>query len=441
MEFVFQIGLVFFLVLLNGYFVASEFALVAVRRTRVDELARKGNVTAKVLQGALKNLDNYISATQLGITISSLALGWLGEPAIAHAIEPLFTFLPQDGVVVTSHIFATIIAFSIITFLHIVLGELAPKSIALQRAEATSLIIVTPLVIFTKVFRPFIWVLNGAGQLVLKMIGLHGPSGHQLVHSEEEIRMLLSQSALEGAIPSKEVEMVYNVFQLGDTPVKYVMVPRTDVLAFNVAASLKDIVARIERHPHSRFPVYENTIDTVIGFVHVKDIYRELLRKGEAMKLSQLDITRTIISVPEVKKIDAVLQDMRKKRIHLAVVNDEYGGTSGIVTLEDIMESLVGEIEDEFEESVVNIAKQKDGSYIVSGHTLIADFQEKFHLPLKGQGYTTIGGLVFGLLGHEPRIGDTVEIGNLTLKIEEIEGKRIKTLKLQKTKKQLKKTT
>lgn len=435
MEFVFQLGIVLLLVFLNGYFVASEFALVAVRRTRVDELARKGNITAKVLQGALNNLDNYISATQLGITVASLALGWIGEPAIAHAIEPLLTFLPSQAALLTSHTLATIIAFTIITFLHIVLGELAPKSMALQRAEATSLIVITPLIIFTKVFRPFIWVLNGAGQLVLRLFGLHAPSGHQLVHSEEEIRMLLSQSAQEGAIPSKEVEMVYNVFQMGDTPVKYVMIPRTDILAFNIATPLAEVVRKIERHPHSRFPVYENNIDTIIGFVHVKDIYRELMQKNESAKLSDLSITRTIISVPEVKKIDKVLVDMRKKRIHIAVVNDEYGGTSGIVTLEDIIESLVGEIEDEFEEDIFNITKKKDGSYAIRGHTLITDFKQKFKMPLKGQGYTTIGGLVFGLLGHEPRIGDTVQISNLILKIEAIDGKRIKLIKLLKAKK------
>lgn len=439
MEFLFQLGLVLLLVLLNGYFVASEFALVAVRKTRIDELTRKGNVRARVLQKALHNLDSYISATQLGITLASLALGWAGEPAIAHFLNPFFTFLPSDAAFFTSHTLSAIVAFSIITFLHIVLGELTPKSVALQRSETVALLVITPLLVFMKVFWPFIWFLNNAGQLVLKVFKLPMPSTRQLVHSEEEVRMILSQSALEGVIPSKEVEMVYNVFQLGDTPVKYVMIPRTDILAFNIAMSLKDIIKRIEKYPHSRFPVYENTIDSIIGFVHVKDIYRELLKSGESMKLSQLDITRAIISVPEVKKIDAVLQDMRRKRIHIAVVNDEYGGTSGIVTLEDIIESLVGEIEDEFEESGTNIFKRKDGSYTIAGHTLIADFQEKFRLPLRGQGYTTIGGLVFGLLGHEPRIGDTVEISNLVLKVEEIEGKRIKALKLQKKAKQRKK--
>lgn len=432
MEIVFQIGLVLFLVLLNGYFVASEFALVAVRKTRIEELAKKGNSTAKTLQGALDHLDNYISATQLGITLASLALGWVGEPAIAHAIEPLLSFIPHEAAFLTAHTISVIIAFTIITFLHIVLGELAPKSVALQRAEKISLLIITPLIIFTRVFKPFIWLLNGAGQLVLKLFGVDAPSGHQLVHSEEEIRMLLSQSAIGGAIPSKEVEMVYNVFQLGDTEIQNVMVSRRDMLAFNIVTPLKDIVSRIEKHPHSRFPVYESSIDNIIGFIHVKDVYRELLKGEENQKLAKLNIIRTILTVPEQKKIDAVLQDMRKKRIHIAVVTDEFGGTAGLVTLEDLMESLVGEIEDEFEETRFNIGKQDDGSYLIKGHTLITSFQEKFPFPIKGQGYTTIGGFVFGLLGHEPRIGDRIEIGKFQLTIEEIEGKRITTLRLNK---------
>jgi putative hemolysin len=435
MEFFFQIGLVFLLVLLNGYFVASEFALVAVRKTRVEELAKKGNVTAKILSKALQDLDSYISATQLGITLASLALGWIGEPALAHFIEPWLTFLPSDAAFITAHTLAVTIAFTIITFLHIVLGELAPKTVALQRAEATALIIITPLVLLTRIFRPFIWILNSAGQLVLKLFGLHAPSGHQLVHSEEEIKMILTQSREGGAIPPREAEMMQNVFQLGEIPVKSVMVPRTDIVAFPVATRLGEIIKKIENHPHSRFPIYENSVDTIIGFIHVKDIYREMLRKGEQIRLAQLDIVRKIISVPEGKKIDAVLQDMRKKRIHLAIVNDEFGGTSGVVTLEDIIESLVGEIEDEFDQPLKEIIRQKDGSYLIEGHTLISTVMEKFHLPVKGQGYTTIGGLVFGLIGHEPRIGDVVQIGNLTFEVKMTEGKRIKSVLLRRSKK------
>lgn len=435
MEIVPQLILVLFLVFLNGFFVASEFALVAVRKTRIDELARKGNKAAALVQKSLIDLETYISATQLGITLASLSLGWVGEPVIANFLEPYFAFLPDDAAFITAHTVAVAIAFSIITFLHIVFGELAPKSIALQRSEITSLFIIAPLIFFTRLFKPFIFVLNGAGILVLKSFGFTGPAGHQLVHSEEELKMLLSQSGQEGAIDQEEVEMVYNVFKLGDIPVKQIMVPRTDVVAFNVTRPLKEVVREIEKNLHSRFPVYEHSIDTVIGFVHVKDIYKEILSSDGTKRLSQTDLVRKIISVPETKRADEVLLDMRRKRVHLAVVSDEYGGTSGIVTLEDIIESLVGEIQDEFEQPAHSIQKQPDGSFLVDGLTPIDRVQEKFSLPMRGQGYTTIGGLVFGLLGREPQVGDEVQIGTIVFRIEEMDKKRIKTMRLKKEKK------
>jgi putative hemolysin len=349
MEFIFQISIILLLVLLNGYFVASEFSLVAVRRTRVEELSRKGNRTAKLLKNALNELDTYISATQLGITLASLALGWIGEPAIAHFIEPYFSFLSETAAFLTAHTVAMIVGFSLITFLHIVLGELAPKSFALQRPEIVSLIIITPLILFSKVFSPFIWLLNTAGQLVLKLFGLHEPNKKHSVYSEQEVRMILQQSSENGEIPVKEVEMVYNVFQLGDVPVKRVMVPRRSTLAFSSSTLLKDVIKKIEKHPHSRFPVYKNSIDGITGFIHIKDVYRALLKQGEDVSLSQAKITRKGITITETKKIGALLTEMRKKRIHLAVVKDEKRRTVGVVTLEDIIESVVGEIEDEFD--------------------------------------------------------------------------------------------
>lgn len=337
MESILQILLVLGLVALNAYFVAAEFALVSVRKTRVDELARKGSKRAKVLQKALRHLDDYISATQVGITLASLALGWVGEPAIAHFFS------------IASPTIAFIIAFSIITFLHIVLGELVPKSIAIQRSEKTALLVIAPLVLFSKIFRPFIWFLNRSGHLFLSLFGMSAPSGHQLVHSEEEIRMLLSQSALEGVIPTREVEMVNKVFLLGDTPVKLVMVPRKEMLAFNKSTPAQSVIKEIEENLHSRFPVYKDSIDSIIGFIHVKDLYRELLAHKENVPLSRLRIVRPIINLAETRKIDTVLHEMRKKRIHIAVVKNENGRVIGVVTLEDIVESLVGEIEDEFE--------------------------------------------------------------------------------------------
>lgn len=366
MEIIPQLALIIFLVLLNGFFVASEFALVGVRKTRIDELAKKDNKSAKLVQKALNHLDTYISATQLGITLASLALGWVGEPFLAHFFEPFFDeFLPANLAFISSHGLAFAIAFSIITFLHIVLGELAPKSIALQKAEKTSLWVIRPLLIFTTAFKPFIYVLNGAGILVLKIIGFKAPSGHQLVHSEEEIKMILAQSAEEGAIEKQEAEMVYSVLKLGDTPVRKVMIPKSRVIAFEKDTSLKHMIKIFQKNPHSRFPIYEDDIDHILGFIHVKDVYKNLfsqnkfesfrevylnfLFKNRERKLSKMGIIREVPKISENKKIDDAMILLREKRVHMAIVKDENNKTSGIVTLEDLVESLVGDIHDEFE--------------------------------------------------------------------------------------------
>lgn len=368
MEIIPQLALVFILVFLNGFFVASEFALVAVRKTRINELVKNGNKSARLVQKAIKNLDTYISATQLGITLASLGLGWLGEPVIAKFLEPyLEIFLSEQIAFVSAHGVAIAIAFSLITFLHIVLGELAPKSIALQKAEITSLWIIRPLSLFTAIFKPFIWILNGAGILVLKLIGFKAPSGHQLVHSEEEIKMILAQSAEEGAIEKEEAEMVYRVLKLADLPVREIMIPRTKIIAFSIETPLKSVIKTAEENLHSRFPVYKDSIDNIVGFIHIKEIYKyalsdtkqkivenlykTLLRKESKTRISKTRLIRKILTVSQAQEIDEVLLEMRSRRVHIAVVNDEFGGTAGIVTLEDILETLVGEIHDEFEKS------------------------------------------------------------------------------------------
>lgn len=368
MEIIFQLGLVILLVLLNGYFVASEFALVAVRKTRIDELVKQGNKPARLVQKSIAHLDTFISATQLGITLASLALGWIGEPTIAHFLEPILAnYLPENATFVSAHAISIAIAFASITFLHIVLGELAPKTIALQKAEVTSLLIIAPLALFTTIFKPFIWILNGAGNLVLKIVGFSAPSGHQLVHSEEEIKMILAQSAEEGALEKEEVNMVYSVLKLGDISVKKIMIPRTKIIAFEKETPLSKIIKITQKYPHSRFPVYRNTIDSVIGFVHIKDIYMNLVsdekthfvrdiyqsflrRKGEKT-LSDLKIIRKIPHTKENMRIDDVLILLRNRRVHIAVVEDEHGKTAGLAALEDVVENLVGEIKDEFDET------------------------------------------------------------------------------------------
>ncbi|MBP6045335.1 MAG: hemolysin family protein [Microgenomates group bacterium] len=366
MEFIFQFGLVLLLVFLNGFFVASEFALVAVRKTRIDVLVKKGNKPAKLVQKSIAQLDTFISATQLGITLASLALGWIGEPAIARFIEPaLHNILPQGAAVITSHSVAFVIAFTIITFLHIVLGELAPKTIALKKAETTSLFIIAPLTLFATVFKPFIWVLNEVGNLVLRLVGFSAPSGRQLVHSEEEIKIILAQSVAEGALEKNEVEMVYSVLKLGDTPVSKVMIPKSKIIAFEKKITIAKILKTTQSYQHSRFPIYENTMDNIVGFVHIKDIYAHLIsdKKGASTKeihdvflkaqgertLAQIKIIRSIPRVKEVDRIDDVLVLLRAKRVHIAVVVGEDGATSGLVALEDIVEKLVGEIKDEFD--------------------------------------------------------------------------------------------
>ncbi|OGK25445.1 hypothetical protein A3A46_00700 [Candidatus Roizmanbacteria bacterium RIFCSPLOWO2_01_FULL_37_13] len=428
---IFQFLLVIFLVLLNGFFVASEFALVAIRKTRIEELVKKGNASAKLVLQAVNNLESYISATQLGITLASLALGWIGEPAIARFLETFFSFLPHDAAFLTAHTLAVIIAFSLITFLHIVLGELAPKTIALQSAEKTSLVVIFPLMIFTRIFKPFIWILNGAGSLVLKLFGFSAPSGHQLVHSEEEIKMILAQSAEGGELDKREVEMIHKVLELGDIPTRNIMLPRTEIKAIAADITIKELKKLVRKDNLSRYPVYKGTIDTIIGYLHEKDLNNFRTDKND-MSLLESGLVRDIINVPEVQRIDDVLQAMRKRRVHLAIVNDEYGGTLGIVTLEDILENIVGEIYDEFDKTESTIRKQSDGTYIVDGLVPLQVIQQKFKVPIKGQGYITIGGVVFGLLGKEPKLGDTIQIGSLQLKVKEIEKKRIKTLILSK---------
>lgn len=431
MEPLLQLFFVFLLLLLNAFFVASEFALVSLRKTRIDELVRKGNKTAVLLQKSLSNLDNFISATQLGITFASLALGWIGEPTFARIIESAFSFLPKDVTAVSARTVSLLLAFTIITFLHIVIGEIVPKTIALQRSEKVSMFVIEPLRIFSWVFMPFIIALQYTANSIIRIFGVIPLVGVSSVHSEEEIKMILDQSGKRGAIPQKEIEMVHNVFKLGDIPINHIMVPRPDIIAFKSDARFSDVIKKIKLYSFSRFPVYADSIDTVIGFVHVKDIYRSLIKGTTESKLSNLHIIRDILTVPETKKADAVLADMRRKRIHLALISDEYGGTSGMVTLEDILEGLVGEIEDEFDKPQQEIKKVAVNTYLIDGRISIDNVREYFNFPLRGQGYATLGGLVFGLLGREPKLGDSIEISTLSFKIEEMDGKRIKTIRLE----------
>lgn len=430
MDVVSQIILLIFLILLNAFFVASEFVLIALRKTQVEELVKKGSPFARYLLIAVDHLDNYISATQLGVTMVSLILGVVGEMTVAQKLAGLFSFMPTGPAAVFTHAVSFIIAFLLITYLQIVIGELVPKAIALQKTEFTALIVIAPLTLFAKIFSPFIKILNKSARFVLLAIRLHPTSSHQLNYSIDEIKMILDEFRQSGILPKGEVEMAQNVFKLQDIPTKQIMIPRTDIVAYEETTTFKSVLKHTNSNGFSRFPVYSRTIDNIVGFIHIKDVYRAILANEGDKRLSKSSKIRKILVVPENKKADEVLLDMRRKHIHLAVVDDEYGGTAGIVSLEDIIESLVGEIQDEFDKPIKEIRREIDGSFLIDGRASLEAVQKRFPIPVKGLGYSSIGGLVFGLLGREPRVGDKVQLSNITFTVEEIEGKRVRTIRL-----------
>src|SRR3989338_7921841 len=430
MEFISQIILVAVLILINGFFAASEYAIVAVRKTRIDELVKRGDSTARLLQKALEKREDYISATQLGTTMVSLILGWVGEPIIAGIFSSIFSFLPNGAGSLLSHSFSIVSAFLLLTFLSIIMGELVPKTIAIQRAEIVSLILIAPLTLFAKIFKPFVFFLNKSANAVLRLIGLETPFDTRLVYTKEELKIILNQIGQSGIVNKEEVRILENALKLADKQIRWMMTPRSAVLAINGNLAISQIGSNLDQR-YSRFPVYKDSLDNIIGFIHVKDVYRLVKTPEKNKKIIQTDILRKVISIPEIKKANEVLFDMRKKHVHLAVAYDEYGIMVGIVTLEDIIESLVGDIQDEFDKPISFIQPNSDGSYSVDGNTPLEIIQKRFHLSLIGQSYTTVGGLIFGLLGREPHTADKISIGHLTFKIESVGGKRIKKLLLQ----------
>jgi putative hemolysin len=428
------IGLVavILLVLLNGFFVATEFALVAVRRSRIEQLVAEGNRVAQAVKGALDHLDTYIAATQLGITMASLALGWLGEPALAHLIEPLLVaILPGDWVLAGSHTVAIIVSFVIITALHIVLGELAPKGLALQRPEATALIVTVPLSIFLKIFKPFIFVLNGTGNLVLRLMGLPPSSGEENIHSVEELRYLVSSSRKAGLLESTEEEIVTRALNLGDMTAHSLMVPRTEMVSVPVDISREGLIDLVGREHHVRFPVYEDNNDNIVGIIHLTDVHAwELSQPDEPFSIR--GAMREPLFIPESAKADRLLSQMRAGRTHTAIVVDEYGGVAGMVTLQDLIERIVGDIPEIDEESHPNIESLPDGSARVDGLTPLADLEAQFALKLDNVEAETVGCYVLERLGHIPDVGEVLDIPPYKLEVTEMDGPRVAEIVLSK---------
>jgi len=423
---VLRLSLAMVLVFANGFFVAAEFALVGARRTRIDALARAGNRRAKLARSVIHRLDHYISGTQLGITLASLGLGWVGESTIATMIAGLFAGLPAPWDVLSTHAVAGTIAFAFITVLHIVLGELAPKSLALLFPETVSLWTSGPLIVFSRIFTPFIIFLNGAANLLLKMVGLRAPTELERVHRPEEIEMLLTQTYEHGLLREEPVEMIRGVFHLSETRASEVMTPRTDVRAIAVDTSLEDAATFILEEGHSRYPVYEESVDRILGIVLARDVWRTQVLGGGELR----DIVREVPFVPDTKTIEHLLREMQQESAQLAVVIDEFGGTAGIVTIEDLVEEIVGEIADELDEEREGLEERADGSVLVEGGFSISDLNERYDLRLPDEDYTTVGGFVLGRLGRIARVGDRMAIRGGQLRVLKMEGRRVGRLEL-----------
>ena len=396
------------LVLANGFFVAAEFAIVKVRSSQIELRAQTGSRAARMAQMLITHLDEYLSATQLGITLASLGLGWVGEPIVARLVEGVMAMLGFAPDPVLAHRIALPVAFVVITFLHIVFGELAPKSLAIRRSESTALAIAYPLRFFYVLLKPAIVALNFVANKVLRLFGIEPISESEHYHSGEELRLLLEQGREGGTIEEAEHQLIENVFEFGDTIVKEVMIPRTDIVALDIAEPPLKLIKKVVEEGYTRMPVYDGSIDNIIGVVYSKDLIT-LLQHHNLIIL--LDLLRPVFFVPETKLISELLREFQRRKIQMAIVLDEFGGTDGLVTMEDILEELVGEIQDEYDEEPVAIEQIGDGAYIVSASMTISDVNDViagFVLP-EGEDYTTIGGLVTKWFGRIPEDNESFE--------------------------------
>lgn len=418
-----NILLVFFLVFLNGFFVATEFAMVKVRKSRIETLIIQGDKRAKRTLIVVKDLNSYLSACQLGITLASLGLGWVGEPAILRLLMPIFNLfnLPSS----LEHSIAFIIAFSIITGCHIVFGELVPKSLAIISPEKIALSTAFPLIFFYKLTYPVMWIFNHSTNWILKVFGLSQVDEHESVHTDEEIKLLVEESYNHGLVDKTELTLVDNIFDFSDKTVKEIMVPRTDITNIFIEDAFDDIIDFTLKEQLTRYPVCKENKDNVIGFIHIKDLYKQ---KIEGSNQEIKNIIREIKLVPESMLISDLLKIFKKDKVQVALVIDEYGGTSGLVTIEDILEEIVGEIQDEFDEEEDSIIKCEDNSYIVDGKVLIEDITEFLYIDIENEHIDTIGGWAYAQLDSYPKVNDKFTYKNYEFTILKCNRKRINKL-------------
>lgn len=423
----FDIIITLVLVLFNGFFVAAEFAIVKVRASQLEMEASKGNNMAKLAKKIVTNLDGYLAATQLGVTLASLGLGWIGEPVVSKMIISLMHSIGINVSPETAHSIALPVAFIIITILHIVFGELAPKSIAIQRSEKTTLAISYPLQFFFVVFRPFIWVLNGIANLLLKAIGIANTHGAEL-HTSDELKYLVNQGGETGTLEKSESDLIINAFDFGERTVNEIMVVRSNISAVDMALPTEEIIDKMIAEGYSRTPVYENRFDNIVGILYLKDILLKL-RRNEPIDIRSL--LKKVIYTVEKKQIGKLLREFQQKRIQMAVVIDEYGNVSGLVTMEDVLEELVGEIQDEYDNEKPVVRKTSSNIYAVQATASIVDINK--YLPRKfprNNNYQTLSGLLQHDLNRIPNVGEKVVVNDYDITVKAIENNSVALVEL-----------
>lgn len=419
------------LVLLNGFFVATEFAIVRVRSTRIKELMDDGSTTARYAYEVITHLDAYLSATQLGITLASLGLGWIGEPLVAHRIVvPIFIYFGWNAPHVVT-VVSLVIAFLVITFLHIVYGEQAPKWLSIQRAERVALWVAGPMKAFYWLFKPFILLLNGAAKAALKPFGISTDAAHDPAHSEEELRMIITASGMDhgGTLRETQAELLGNVFNFGHRLARQIMIHRTEIQVLDLEDSLEANVRLAQENGHSRFPVIQGDIDSVIGFVHTKDLFALYQRTPQGDIHS---ILREVLLVPETIRVDLLLRQLQKNRQHMAVMVDEYGGTAGLMTVADLLEELVGDLPDEFEAAEDEwVIPLNEHTWSVDGRLPLADLVDTIEREIScEESCDTVGGYVFWAFGRIPEAGDVMEKDGITLRVLAMDGRRVSRVEL-----------
>lgn len=412
-----------FLVLLNGFFVLSEFAIVKVRRSKLEELAKNGKANAELALKMSNSLDTYLSATQLGITLSSLALGWIGEPALARLLEHPFTAIFGDNPTLL-HSISFIVAFTIITLFHVVWGELIPKSIAIAKAEQAALLVARPLYWFWVVFYPLIRFFDILASFFLKRMGIQPTSEHE-AHSDEELKIIVGESLRSGFIDSFEGEIIKNAVNFSDTVAKEIMTPRKDIVCIDAEMSYEDNMKFVTSTKHTRYPYSHDNKDNITGMIHIRDLLNNML-SGSPNSLSELE--RPIIVVPENASISDILVQMNRQRVHMALIVDEYGGTAGLLTMEDILEEIIGDTSDEHDAQSEKIIQIDENSYEFDGMIDLDDVAETLDIDFEDDQAVTLGGHIFNLVGRMPSVGETIQDGLYMYEILKIDNNRIQKL-------------